>query len=247
MVGAALALSLARAGFDVVVIEPRAPAPWHGDDDVDLRVVALAPSSIDLFGRLGVWTSIAAARACPYHCMRVWDALAPGELGFEAADQGVGALGHIVENRLIQHALWRALESDPRIALRCPARVASTEAGDDRRTLVLDDESRVVARLVIAADGGESALREMAGIGTQDRDYGQRAIVAHNASCRGRRLRSCQCPTGARRLCGRLRKRKPRACSPSTIARSAPNSAPHSITASALFARPPLARDLRCA
>jgi 2-octaprenyl-3-methyl-6-methoxy-1,4-benzoquinol hydroxylase/2-octaprenylphenol hydroxylase len=185
MVGAALALSLARAGFDVVVIEPRAPAPWHGDDDVDLRVVALAPSSIDLFGRLGVWTSIAAARACPYRCMRVWDALAPGELRFEAADQGVAALGHIVENRLIQHALWRALESDPRIALRCPARVASTEAGDDRRTLVLDDESRVVARLVIAADGGESALREMAGIGTQDRDYGQRAIVAHVSTERG--------------------------------------------------------------
>ena len=182
MVGAALALSLARAGFDVVVIEPRPPAPWRGEDDVDLRVVALAPSSVDLFERLDVWTSIAAARACPYRHMQVWDALAPGQLRFDAAEQGIATLGHIVENRLIQHALWRALEAEPHIALRCPAQVSATEADDERRTLVLDDDSRIAARLVVAADGGASALRNMAGIQTRDSDYGQRAIVAHVAT-----------------------------------------------------------------
>ena len=182
MVGAALALSLARTGFDVVVVEPRQPAPWRAEDDVDLRVVALAPSSAGLFGRLDVWTSIVAGRACPYRHMRVWDALAPGQLHFDAAEQGLAALGHIVENRLIQHALWRALEAEPRIALRCPAQVTATEADDDRRTLVLADDSRIAARLVVAADGGDSALRRMAGIDTRDSDYGQRAIVAHVAT-----------------------------------------------------------------
>jgi ubiquinone biosynthesis UbiH/UbiF/VisC/COQ6 family hydroxylase len=182
MVGAALALSLARTGFDVVLVEPRPPAPWRAEDDVDLRVVALAPSSVGLFERLDVWTSIAAARACPYRHMQVWDALAPGQLRFDAADQGLAALGHIVENRLIQHALWRALEAEPRIALRCPAQVTATEDDDDRRALVLDDGSRIAARLVVAADGGDSALRKMAGIDTRDRAYGQRAIVAHVAT-----------------------------------------------------------------
>ena len=184
MVGAALALSLARVGFDVVVVEPRPPAPWRVEDDVDLRVVALAPSSVDLFERLDVWTSISSARACPYRHMQVWDALAPGQLRFDAADHGIAALGHIVENRLIQHALWRALEAEPHIALRCPAQVTATEAEDDRRTLVLADDSRFAARLVVAADGGDSALRRMAGIDTHDRDYGQRAIVAHVATGR---------------------------------------------------------------
>jgi 2-octaprenyl-3-methyl-6-methoxy-1,4-benzoquinol hydroxylase/2-octaprenylphenol hydroxylase len=179
MVGAALALSLARAGFDIVVVEPRAPSPWLREDDIDLRVVALAPSSVDLLGRLDVWTSIASARASPYRRMQVWDALAPGQLRFDAADQGNATLGHIVENRLIQHTLWRALEAESRIALRCPAQVTATEVDDDRRTLVLDDGGRIAARLVIAADGGDSALRKMAGIDTRDRDYGQRAIVAH--------------------------------------------------------------------
>jgi len=182
MVGAALALSLARAGFDVVVVEPRPPSPWRSEDEIDLRVVALAPSSVDLFGRLDVWTSIAAARACAYRHMQVWDALAPGQLRFDAADQGMAALGQIVENRLIQHTLWRALEADPRIALRCPAEVTATQVDDERRTLVLGDDSRIAARLVVAADGGDSDLRKMAGIETRDRDYGQRAVVAHVAT-----------------------------------------------------------------
>ena len=161
MVGAALALKLAREGFDVAVIESRAAPAWRAEDDVDLRVVALAPSSADLLDAVGVWRSIAGARACPYRHMRVWDALAPGELNFDAADQAIPELGHIVENRLVQHVLWQALQGDARIAVRCPARVTATEAGEDRRTLVLDDGSRIAARLVVAADGGDSALREL--------------------------------------------------------------------------------------
>ncbi|HXD83829.1 MAG TPA: UbiH/UbiF/VisC/COQ6 family ubiquinone biosynthesis hydroxylase [Rudaea sp.] len=182
MVGAALALALAREGFDVAVIEPRVPKPWNGQDEVDLRVVALAASSVDLFGRLDVWNEIASARASAYARMRVWDALAPGELNFDAADEGRAALGFIVENRLIQSALWNALQREPRIMLRRPAKVASTESSPDRRTLILDDGTGIAAKLVVAADGAESALRDMAGIAAQGRDYGQRAIVAHVAT-----------------------------------------------------------------
>jgi 2-octaprenylphenol hydroxylase len=182
MVGAALALALAREGFDVAVIEPRPPAPWRAVDEVDLRVVALAPSSVELFGRLDVWTSIASTRACAYRRMQVWDALAPGELRFDAADSGEAALGYIVENRLIQHALWQALQNDARITLNCPAWVNATDIDADRRTLALDDGTTLSAQLVIAADGADSALRGMAGITTRDRDYAQRAIVAHVAT-----------------------------------------------------------------
>jgi 2-octaprenylphenol hydroxylase len=182
MVGAALALELARAGFDVAVVEPHPPTPWRGSDEVDLRVVALAPSSAQLFGRLDVWTSIVSARACAYRHMRVWDALAPGTLDFDAASRGESALGWIVENRLIQHVLWQALQNNARIALHCPAKVTATEANAQRRTLVLEDGASVSAQLVVAADGAESALRTMLGIATHDRDYAQRAIVAHVAS-----------------------------------------------------------------
>ncbi|MCE7951908.1 MAG: FAD-dependent oxidoreductase [Xanthomonadales bacterium PRO7] len=179
MVGAALALALAREGFDVAVIEPRAPKPWSAQDEVDLRVVALAPSSVDLFTRLDVWKEIVTARASAYRRMRVWDALAPGALEFDATDEGRASLGYIVENRLIQSMLWDALQRESRITLHCPAIVAATDVAADRRTLTLDDGSIIAAKLVVAADGAESVLREMVGIGTQGRDYSQRAIVAH--------------------------------------------------------------------
>jgi 2-octaprenyl-3-methyl-6-methoxy-1,4-benzoquinol hydroxylase/2-octaprenylphenol hydroxylase len=182
MVGAALALALAREGFDVAVIESRAAPPWKPQDEVDLRVVALAASSVDLFDRLGVWKEIIAARASPYRRMRVWDALAPGQLAFDAADEGRAALGFIVENRLIQSVLWQALQCEARIALHCPAKVTGTDATDDRRTLTLDDATSVAARLVVAADGADSVLRGLLGIATRDRDYGQRAVVAHVAT-----------------------------------------------------------------
>lgn len=184
MVGAALALTLARSGFEVAVIETRAPPPWRAEDEVDLRVVALAASAIALFGELDVWTAICTARACPYRHMRVWDASAPGELGFDAADQDAPVLGYIVENRLIQHTLWQALRVQAGIALQFPARVTATAIDGDVRSLQLDDGRQVAARLVVAADGAESPLRGMLGIATRERDYAQRALVAHVATAR---------------------------------------------------------------
>lgn len=192
MVGATLALSLAKEGFDIAVIEPRMPASWCAQDEVDLRVVALAPSSVDLFARLDVWNAIASARASAYARMRVWDALAPGELSFDAADEGRAALGFIVENRLIQSVLWNAMQREPRIALRCPAKVAATESLPDRRVLTLDDGSSIAAKLVVAADGADSAVRDMVGIVTHGRDYGQRAIVAHVATERAHKATAMQ-------------------------------------------------------
>jgi len=183
MVGAALALDLAQRGFDVALIESRAPAPWKAEDEIDLRVVALAASSIALLERLGVWSAITAARASAYRRMHVWDALAPGSLTFDAADDGASALGYIVENRLIQSVMWQAIERRSEISLRCPARVVASELDADgsARTLFFDDASQLKARLVVAADGADSALRSLLGVATQDRDYAQRGIVAHVA------------------------------------------------------------------
>jgi 2-octaprenyl-3-methyl-6-methoxy-1,4-benzoquinol hydroxylase/2-octaprenylphenol hydroxylase len=178
MVGAALALRLADAGFDVALIEAREPPPWNAQDDVDLRVVALAPSSVEFLDRVGAWPTMASLRACAYTRMHVWDATAPGELTFDAREQGDAALGFIIENRLIQSVLWNAL-AKANVTLRVPANVVGTEADTDRRTLAFDDGTSISARLVVAADGAESALRKLAGIDVRERRYEQRAIVAH--------------------------------------------------------------------
>ena len=211
-IGSALALALARDGFEVALVEARDPKPWRAEDEIDLRVVALAPDARDLLDDMGVWTSITASRIGPYRHMCVWDALAPGELAFDAADRGEAALGWIVENKLIQHALWQGLTdlapTSPRsggsggsrdaFALRtksiaaaaastmpriiCPAAVAEIENTADTVTAILADGTRLRAKLLIAAEGAESSIRTKLGIAFDGRDYGQRAIVAHVAT-----------------------------------------------------------------
>jgi 2-octaprenyl-3-methyl-6-methoxy-1,4-benzoquinol hydroxylase/2-octaprenylphenol hydroxylase len=178
MVGAATALALARAGFTVALIDAREPAAWAATDEVDLRVVGLAPSSVALLDQLGVWSGIRDARASAYERMHVWDAENGAAIHFDAADEGRGVLGYIVENSLVQATLWRALD-DAGVRRIVPAEVVAYAMREDRAQLDLADGQVVTARLVVAADGAESPLRAMVGIGTKGRDYAQRAVVAH--------------------------------------------------------------------
>ena len=178
MVGAAAALALSRAGFSTALLEARAPTPWSADDDVDLRVVGLAPSSIALLDDLGVWPSIRDARACSYSHMHVWDAENGAAIHFDAADEGRDSLGYIVENNLVQWTLWQSLEAAG-VRRLCPATVKNFETRADRIVLELADGESLSVRLLVAADGAGSPLRERAGIDTHGRDYAQRAVVAH--------------------------------------------------------------------
>lgn len=178
MVGAATALALARAGFTVALVDAREPAAWAVADDVDLRVVGLAPSSVILLDRLGVWAAIRDARASGYERMVVWDAENGATLRFDAADEGRDVLGYIVENNLVQATLWHALD-DAGVRRIVPGDVVGYSERDDRAQLELADGQFVSARVVVAADGADSPLRAMAGIGTHGRDYAQRGVVAH--------------------------------------------------------------------
>jgi 2-octaprenyl-3-methyl-6-methoxy-1,4-benzoquinol hydroxylase/2-octaprenylphenol hydroxylase len=92
-------------------------------------------------------------------------------------------LGWIIENRLLQHALWQALSescsSAPASRLLCPAEVARVENNPEAVVVELADGVKLRSRLLVAADGAASPIREQLGITTRDRDYGQRAVVAH--------------------------------------------------------------------
>jgi 2-octaprenyl-3-methyl-6-methoxy-1,4-benzoquinol hydroxylase/2-octaprenylphenol hydroxylase len=181
MVGAAAALALAQAGFATALLEARAPQAWSAADEVDPRVVGLAPSSIALLREMGVWTSIRGSRASPYAHMHVWDSESGSAIDFDAADEGRDLLGYIVENNLVQWTLWQALEAAG-VRRLCPAEVRGFESRGDRVALELDDGEALAARLLVAADGASSPLRGMAGIATRGRDYAQRAVVAHVAT-----------------------------------------------------------------
>ena len=186
IVGSAAALAFARDGLRVALVETRAPTPWRADAP-DLRVYALAQDSVDLLAGLDVWNEVA-PQAHAYRTMRVWDAAGGGELRFDAQRYAREALGWIVEHGLLADRLWNALQRAG-VTLHCPQRVEAikndsasddgTRKRDGSAALRLDDHSTLRARLVVAADGAESALREMAGIGVARFDYGQRGVVAY--------------------------------------------------------------------
>lgn len=191
LVGASAALGLAHAGLRTALVDAGLPPSWRPEDAPDLRVYAISPGSSDLLDQLGVWQSIRAARAQPYRAMRVWDAASPqDELQFSVDDSGSPVLGHIVEQNLIQAELWRALQQAPRVALHRPVRVTELHQDEDTVSIELDNGQHLKARLLIAADGAASPLRERLGIPTTGRDYQQRGVVGfvrsekpHGDSC----------------------------------------------------------------
>lgn len=195
VVGAALALALARKDFDVALVErgqgPRPYDPAH----YDLRVYALAPASVVQLAALGVWGKIEQQRACAYQAMRVWDDRPEQALSFNAADLHAAQLGYIVENDLLLWALWGALG---KVTIYRGVEVSSFATNGSAASLVLSDGRELSTKLVVAADGAESRLREMAGIETVSWAYPQKAVVCHAVTEKAHRNTAHQrfLPTG---------------------------------------------------
>lgn len=183
VVGAACALALAREQLRVALVEATAPVPWRPAAR-DLRVYAFAPDNVALLEAMDVWEGVRAARVQPYRRMRVWDAGGGGELRFDADALGRDQLGWIVEHGLLADRLWRAAETAG-VDLRCPAKVADCMQDASGVRLLLDDGTRLEARLAVAADGAASSMRQLLGIASDDRDYGQRGVVGFVRSAHG--------------------------------------------------------------
>jgi 2-octaprenylphenol hydroxylase len=188
MVGAGLA-ALCRCyrptdGLRVAVLEPRPASPPGASEPMDLRVSALSRASQALLERTGAWPEVLARGASPYERMVVWDERGTpegeGAIRFDAAEIGEPDLGHIVENRAVQAALTgRAVQHGVTI-LRTG--LETLEVRDDAVVITTGDGRRLSAALLVGADGGESVVRRLAGIGTRGWEYGQHAVVAHLAA-----------------------------------------------------------------
>jgi 2-octaprenylphenol hydroxylase len=198
IVGSALAAACVGQGLAIAVLEARPPARTWPPDTIDARVSALNRASQRILSRLGAWERIAELGVSPYLEMLVWDAVGGGRIHFDSADLGEPNLGHIVENRVIQLALWEQLEQAQGVELVSPARITDLSLSDERAEVTLHDGRQLTARLLVGADGRDSLVRELAGIGTKGWEYDQQAIVAqirterpHAATARQRFL-----PTG---------------------------------------------------
>jgi 2-octaprenyl-6-methoxyphenol hydroxylase len=181
LVGGSLACALEGSGLRVALVE--ATEPDVAAPGFDERKLALAAASLEALGTLGV----AARLATPpepilrIHVSRTGDF---GTVRIDAQDYGRDALGGVVLARELGAALEARLDALRDLIRLRPATVLSANPGADAAQVELErrDGATLVretwrARLVVAADGTRSRLRDAAGIGADAHDYGQHLFV----------------------------------------------------------------------
>jgi ubiquinone biosynthesis UbiH/UbiF/VisC/COQ6 family hydroxylase len=181
LVGASFALALRDADLMVALVEPQPPRPTAASVDWDSRVYALSPGNVDWLLALGVWSQLPADRLTSVESMRIFGDQARGRLEFSAYDAGMSELAWIVENGLLQRALWNAVSGSPEITVISPAQCAELMWERDFAVLALVDGRELRSRLIVGADGADSWVRDCAGISSSLEGYDQTGVVANFA------------------------------------------------------------------
>jgi 2-polyprenylphenol 6-hydroxylase len=172
LIGAAAALGLARQGWKVLLVEPVEPAVQSFRLGIDLRTVAVSPATRELLERLEVWRALEAA---PYRRMEVWEERGTRAMEFDAADVSRQELGWILENGPATAALWASWRRHEGVTW-CADRVTEIVPGDDEVTLVAGGKS-AMTRLLVAADGAQSVVRERLRVPASRYDTGHVALA----------------------------------------------------------------------
>ncbi|HCR3981618.1 TPA: 2-octaprenyl-3-methyl-6-methoxy-1,4-benzoquinol hydroxylase [Kluyvera ascorbata] len=172
MVGGALALGLAQNGFSVVVLDKAPPPAFDPTAQPDVRISAISAASVQLLRSLGVWDAVLAMRAHPWRRLETWE-WQTAHVVFDAAELKLPNLGYMVENNVLQLALWQALEAHPQVTLLHGSALKEIHG----QHLHLADDTEIVARLVVGADGAQSQVRQLAGIGVHGWQYPQSCML----------------------------------------------------------------------
>lgn len=183
--GLVAAAAFGTAGFGVILVDPAAPVTDPAQQGADLRTTAFLQPARDFLDQAGIWPHLA-DHATPLQIMRIVDAAATPHVtrDFNASDISALPFGWNLPNWLLRREILARLAQLPNVTLRMGVGFSSMLARLDRALVRLDDGSQIAAKLVIGADGRNSAVRRALGIGVQTRRYGQKALtfaVTHDA------------------------------------------------------------------
>jgi len=184
IVGKASALAMAQLGYSVIQIAPDLLQTIALEPSFGQRIYALSPSTKHLLSELNVWDGLDQTRIQAVRDMRIYGDRGQkyDQLHFSAFESGRPELAWIAESDLIEVTLTQAI--------RFSKNLQSLEASVDEvqfepnasPKLSLSNGQTIQAKLVIAADGANSPLRQSVGIEIDQYSYDQHAVVA-NFTC----------------------------------------------------------------
>ncbi|MGB0986754.1 MAG: FAD-dependent oxidoreductase [Pseudoalteromonas spongiae] len=176
-IGLSAALGLANLGKKVLLIDAGKPAQVDSDE-FGLRVSAISKASQALFEKLGIWQGIEAQRLAAYTNMDVRDKDSIGRIHFASNELDLSELGHIVENEVIRQALITQCEKNDNLEILFETPYSSIHQTDEQVLVTLASGEPVMAELLIACDGANSAIRSQFKMPITFWDYDHHAIVA---------------------------------------------------------------------
>lgn len=185
MVGLSLALMLAKANIAVKLLEAiQYPnyddanlAPYHSS--FDARNSALSRRSVQIYQELGLWEALQ-EHAVPILEVHITEQGSFGKARLQAEQEKVESFGQVIENAWLGRVLLTQVRAEPLIELIDGVKVTSLTQDTDLAYLEAQRGSEVLklqSKLVIAADGRDSFCRKALGIGVDEHDYDQVAIV----------------------------------------------------------------------
>ena len=178
MIGLSLVVELSRKmNLSVAIIDPNDCNPTI-NDSFHTRVSAITPSTQDFLSSINVWDKI--QRKKGFSATKVWDQNSHGHLNFYAKDEGIEYLGYIVENDLIQSALFNAIDQSKVSMIN--AKLLGFTKTDIGYTVNLENGESHSCKLLVGADGSQSKVRDLAEIQVTEHDYHQKAIIANIVS-----------------------------------------------------------------
>ncbi len=179
--GLTAAAAFGTAGFDVVCVDPAPPITERDVDGSDMRTTAFLQPARGLLDQCGLWEKLA-PHAAPLQIMRIVDA--GGDVpeprvvrDFDAADISDQPFGWNLPNWLLRREMVNRLAELPNVDFRPGTGTVSLFTRTAHARVGLSDDSRVSCKLVVAADGRGSPMREAAGISVQTTRYGQKALA----------------------------------------------------------------------
>ncbi len=176
MIGSCLGLGLAQQGHPVSIVEPYQPKPFDAQESPDCRVSAVSISSIKLLKSLNVWQRIMDMRSQPYNTMTACEYDA-AKVELTAESVGQTCLGHMIENGVLQRALYEACMAHDNIQwLNHGFKQLVSNNANHGKSVILDNGQKVSTSMVVAADGANSRVRNALSIGVTGWQYKQHVL-----------------------------------------------------------------------